>query len=59
MTEDYMKGMNEEEYAEWAASWNKSPCPFCGIKVRHSDCPDEAPDFCCRECFEAGAFDND
>lgn len=27
MSEDWMKGMDEDEYAEWQKQWQKSPCP--------------------------------
>ena len=40
-----MKGMNEEEYAEWQKQWQGSDCPLCGRYTKYVDCPDEAPDF--------------
>ena len=58
MSEDWMKGMNEDEYAEWQKQWQGSNCPFCGRFTKYIDCPDEAPDFCCKECFEAGELDD-
>ena len=32
--------------------WQKSPCPECGTMTKHSDCPNEAPDFVCKPCHE-------
>jgi len=27
-----------------------NPCPLCGKMTKYSDCPEDAPDFCCAEC---------